>query len=92
MTGFTMPAKPTLLQQTRRKLTAQETVAANVRAEFGVARLHATDLAALLDVSYPTALSRWHARTPYKVGEVARLAAFLECSVDSLFKKREEID
>ena len=85
-----MPMRPTLLQQSRRRATATELVAANVRAAFAIAFLHATDLGRLLDVSYPTARSRWHGRTSYKVDEVVRIAAFLECPPGDLFARGRE--
>jgi len=81
-----MPSRPTLLRQSSIRVSPQQRVAGNVRAGFALRRLRAGDLGDLLGLSYPTALSRWHGRTGFRVNELERLSRFFERPIDWLFR------
>ena len=83
-----MPDRPTLLRQSPIRLSPQHRVAGNVRGALALRWMKAADLAELLDLSYPTALSRWHGRTGYRVDELERLSRFFGESIDWLFREQ----
>jgi len=63
-------------------------VAVNVRAEMAAQRRSAVQLASLLAIGHRAALRRVNGEMPFSLGELDKVAAWLDVSVSSLMAAR----
>lgn len=64
-------------------------VAVNVRAEMAVQRRTAVELAKVLSIGHRAALHRVNGEVDYSLGELEKVAAWLDVTVTSLMAPRE---